>query len=124
MTVWSLLNPLSKDPLLPWSRLLMTLLQKLLRALLPRTLRTLPPRMLRTLQYSFNLLTFLYPILFSDDVKCPFFVFRLCCKHFFLIYGIGLILCYVLILILRYAYVHPPLCIHVRMYLSPKGLGE
>ena len=62
--VWSLLNPLLKDLLLPWSHLLITLLQKLLR--------TLPPRTPRTLQYSFNFLTFLYPILFSNNLKCPF----------------------------------------------------
>ena len=53
------------------------------------------------------------------------------CKHFtlFMVYFyyfisvIFIIFSYVLIFVSRYAYVRLVLCIHVRMYFSPKQLG-
>ena len=50
-------------PSLLWSRLLKTFL--------PRTLRTCLPWMLLLLSF-FQFLIFMYPVLFSDNSKCPF----------------------------------------------------
>ena len=131
MTPWCLINLFKKDPSLLKSHQLENFGLKTSRTfqlltpriLLLKMMRTLPSS--ETLQFNFLFLTFSCISSYFQTISSTLLFLGFVCKHFtlFMVYfyyftSVTFSMCVDLYFL--YAYVHPSLCLYIRMYLSLK----